>query len=32
VRLLVISAAVTGVSFIALVLALFGPQTAGFRP
>jgi hypothetical protein len=31
-RLLVISAAVTGVSFIALVLALFGPQTAGFRP
>ena len=31
-RLLVISAAVTGVSLIALVLALFGPQTAGFRP
>jgi uncharacterized membrane protein YidH (DUF202 family) len=31
-RLLVISAAVTGVSFIALVLALFGPQTTGFRP
>ncbi len=31
-RLLVISAAVTGVSIIALVLALFGPQTAGFRP
>lgn len=31
-RLLMISAAVTGVALIALVLALFGPQTVGFRP
>jgi hypothetical protein len=31
-RLLVIALAVTGVSALALVLALFGPQTAGLRP
>jgi len=31
-RLLVITVAVTGVSFVALALALFGPHTAGIRP
>jgi uncharacterized membrane protein YidH (DUF202 family) len=31
-QLLVMSAAVTGVSLVALALALFGPQTAWFRP
>ena len=30
-RLLLITVAVTGVSFAALMLALFGPQTAGLR-
>lgn len=32
VRLLLIALAVTGVSAVALALALFGPQTAGLRP
>jgi uncharacterized membrane protein YidH (DUF202 family) len=30
-RLLVITIAVTGVAFVALMLALFGPQTGGLR-
>ena len=30
-RLLVITAAVTGVAFVALMLVLLGPQTAGLR-
>jgi hypothetical protein len=30
-RLLVITIAVTGVAFVALILALFGPQTGGLR-
>ena len=30
-RLLMIAIAVTGVSIVALILALFGPQTAGLR-
>jgi len=30
-RLLVITIAVTGVAVVALILALFGPQTAGLR-
>jgi hypothetical protein len=31
-RLLVITLAVTGVALVALMLAVFGPQTAGLRP